>query len=719
MISAGLFSSPLQQKEKVHMFRRTYLQELKQNVPFILTYFLISVFVLFIPYLVVLINDTMNTGNTAVSEMYLGYYPRNYYRFGLNPCSVLLFPVLAYVLGLIQFHFLTNKRAMDVFASLPVRRETAVTARIVAGISILEIPNIVCQTALFIANISVKGIHGYIVKEFLIVIFFSSVLLLIPYALTVFVSTLSGTITENILYPIVLMISPVLVYFFINMMLRDNLYGFSMGQENFRQLSFLFPYVIISDNQYLEGLTNALFQKENMNLQFRQLVMKMLPQFVVWFVLILVFLFVSVLLYKQRKSEIAGKRNASRLLNVIACLATMTMSGMCVYFLTSAMGELFYQLRFFFFILGTIIAFVIFQMVILHSIREMLKTYKTYLLGLPFYILLIVFMTTNGFGGYNELPNAENVTEVTVNYMGDEYYYTEGRYTPYTSESPEVIDQVIRFQQKAIETRNDEDSSYQGITLSYKMKDGATVNREYQRVSKESLWILNGLNDYADFKEYSNVAFRKNFSKYADEIVITDLFESRSTVLSSQQFDINAFQEALKKDVLEESYSQMKQPEAPAKGYLKLIRKDKEETIQISLKAHYKNTLNYLSGAGLLDLMKPDFEKIKEVTVINVNENWNAESILSYVGTDLRIGSQMFLPPRDIFLQNYTSVKESIASCYDESVVMTSYSDPQEIEQILGRCYNEYEIEKCEAVVFAAVQEEENIWCRNYVIPYR
>lgn len=720
MTSAELSSNNPQKAVKTHMFRRTFLQELKQNVPFILAFSIISIFVLFLPQLVLLINDNIHLENMGNASE---YFPRDFYRFGLNVCSVLLMPILAYILGLIQFHYLTNKRAMDVFAALPVKRETAVSARILAGVSILGIPNLICYTALFFVNIGVNGVYGAIVKEYFVVIFFSTVLMLIPYALAVFVATLSGTITENIIYPMVLMISPVLLYLFVTQMLRENLYGFSMGDEIFKRFSFLFPYTILGASDYIEGLTNSLFRSWNADRTFRELLMEMLPQFLLWAFISLALLGVSVLFYRCRKSEIAGKRNASKLLNVIACLATVTLVGMMIFFLASVMGELAYRLRFFFFILGTLIAFIIFQMVILHSVREVFKTYKTYLIALPFYILLIVFVNTNGFGVYNEVPKAEDVKAISINYTGkDIHYHGENLYR---SETPEVIDQIIRFQKSVLETRNEEEKEYRQIELSYKMKNGDEIYRTYQRVSAESLQILDELESYSDFKKKNHAVFQKDFLNGVVQMELTDILETRCLPLTFEQFDLQAFQQALQADVLEESHEQMQHPDAPAKGYLNIVYQENDGEpskgdLHISIKAHYKHTIQYLKEAGLMEYLEPDLSRVEKAVVFTARESGEIRTILNNFFSEMNTTSQMAYVSSYRRDKNLFSDIESELEYWNQEEGFSSqiYENPEDIESVLNRSYNEYFLDSCKAVaVMAVAQEDGTLISKTFVLP--
>lgn len=102
-------------------FRHTYLHELSHNIPIIVIMCLTAVCFLILPAVLSLVDQNLTpvteSGVVASMNQTADDTAREVvkqYVFGVRPASILFFPVMAFVLSLVQFSYLTNRRAMDV-----------------------------------------------------------------------------------------------------------------------------------------------------------------------------------------------------------------------------------------------------------------------------------------------------------------------------------------------------------------------------------------------------------------------------------------------------------------------------------------------------------------------------------------------------------------------------------------------------------------------------
>ncbi len=234
-----------------------------------ITYLITCFITLYLPAIAIFVNRNIEANYIDPTSMYMGV-EQSEYVFSLSPFIIYLLPLFAFILPLTQFVYLTNKRAMDVYASIPIKRESTITSKILAGATLILLPPILMMIASFITNIIFVGFEMILLYELLFIIFETIVFLLLPYMIVVFVSTLSGTLAENILYSIILLITPFIIYGAYNLVLELEIYGFVVSDNVINVMGFTLPYWgyfenIMQNTEIVTGLTNEYIYTINNN----------------------------------------------------------------------------------------------------------------------------------------------------------------------------------------------------------------------------------------------------------------------------------------------------------------------------------------------------------------------------------------------------------------------------------------------------------------------
>ncbi|MCC8042354.1 MAG: hypothetical protein LIO69_02340 [Oscillospiraceae bacterium] len=213
-----------------------------------------------------------------------------------------------------------------------------------------------------------------------------------------------------------------------------------------------------------------------------------------WFVITAIFTAIyfvlAFFLNKKRKAEDTGKPFAFKAFYYIMIVA----ANVCVVFL--------------FAMAITDDSDMIIPMVIVTAIMNMLlaviknRGFKRFFREMAVYAATLlcccgiysVIRATDGLGVVYRVPDAENVSSVTIDYCGYENGFDYGSLSyiidsSFTLESEEAIEKIISVHESAV---HDEDCYYSGgsLEISYKLKTGGTVKRSYYKLGTDTMYLL-------------------------------------------------------------------------------------------------------------------------------------------------------------------------------------------------------------------------------------
>lgn len=403
-----------------------------------------------------------------------------------NPFFGIIFIVLSLVMAMSGFSYLYSKKKVDLYHSLPVKREVLYFIKLINGILIVVIPFIICgivASLLAIANtgkISVLIAAIWAIAEW-------TLLFILSYFLTVFSIMLTG-----------------------NMLIGILACGF---------FSFYFPLISLVlkgyqstffDTYYTSGfiIENVLPNMSSFMLMFNIFELKLLTRIIIVILASIVFLFINLFLYKKRASEAAGK---SVSFNVIK----LPIKSMMVIFMSILMYLLGYE------VMNDSIGWGLFGLIvsgaITHCVMEIIYNQdfkKIFAKKIELLVLIIISIFIAAafqfdiFGYDSYIPSASQIksTAVISNLLesNSEQYYnkveiSDGYYNDsfvdvdYASDSKIEADQinkmdiqnkdaVLELARQGIEAAKYDLELYGNfdkVLISYKLKNGRTVGRVY------------------------------------------------------------------------------------------------------------------------------------------------------------------------------------------------------------------------------------------------
>ena len=403
-----------------------------------------------------------------------------------NPFFGIIFIVLSLVMAMSGFSYLYSKKKVDLYHSLPVKREVLYFIKLINGILIVVIPFIICgivASLLAIANtgkISVLIAAIWAIAEW-------TLLFILSYFLTLFSIMLTG-----------------------NMLIGILACGF---------FSFYFPLISLVlkgyqstffDTYYTSGfiIENVLPNMSSFMLMFNIFELKWLTRIIIVILASIVFLFINLFLYKKRASEAAGK---SVSFNVIK----LPIKSMMVIFMSILMYLLGYE------VMNDSIGWGLFGLivsgVITHCVMEIIYNQdfkKIFAKKIELLVLIIISIFIAAafqfdiFGYDSYIPSASQIKSTAVisdllESNSEQYYnkveISDGYYdesfvdVDYASDSKIEADQikkmdiqnkdaVLELARQGIEAAKydlEPQGDFDRVLISYKLKNGRTVGRVY------------------------------------------------------------------------------------------------------------------------------------------------------------------------------------------------------------------------------------------------
>lgn len=403
-----------------------------------------------------------------------------------NPFFGMIFIVLALVMAMSGFSYLYSKKKVDMYHSLPVKREVLYFVKIINGMLIVVIPFAISE---ILASLLILANTGEImvITSALWSIAVWTILFILSYFLTVFSIMLTGNMLIGILacgffsfyFPVLSLV----------------LKGY--------QSSFFTTY-------YTSGfiIEDVLPNMSSFILMFNITELKWLVRIIIVILASIAFLFINLLLYKKRASEAAGK---SVSFNIIK----LPIKSMMVIFMSILMYLLGYE------VMNDSIGWGLFGLivsgVITHCVMEIIYNQdfkKIFAKKIELLVLIIISIFIAAafqfdiFGYDSYIPSASQIksTAVISNLLesNSEQYYnkveiTDGYYNysfvdvDYASDSKveaDLIkkmdiqnkDAVLELARQGIEAAKYDLEMYGNfdkVLISYKLKNGRTVGRVY------------------------------------------------------------------------------------------------------------------------------------------------------------------------------------------------------------------------------------------------
>lgn len=389
------------------------------------------------------------------------------------------------------FGDLYNTRMCNALHALPLRRETWFGTNVVSGFVFFLIPA-VCSAALAGLMLGLGGYEGNmaVVPLYLITITLQYIFF---WGIAVFSIFFAGSRFAHATVYLLLNFGSLIVQWLVSSLYTPMFYGLKTNPEPFRLFS---PVVTLADSPFFTVETIQRYVNDS-EWDYRIVDTKnILPGdgFVYYFLAAaagILLLLGALQLYRRRKLECAGDFLAIRSLGpVFSLIFTLTL------------GAFFHEISGGLLLLGLAVGWFTSQMMLERTVRVFKK--KTFL---RFGVLTGVFLLTLGITALDPLglekwvPEEDEVQSVTI-YEG--HYQYSGKESILKLEKPEDIAALIDIHQDCLDyyyentdnfTRialvdivvDTRDSETIPLVLSYRLKNGLTVNRYYYVPVEDSL----------------------------------------------------------------------------------------------------------------------------------------------------------------------------------------------------------------------------------------
>lgn len=342
-----------------------------------------------------------------------------------------LLVVISILLGVLLFRFVTNKKTVNVYYSLGIKRADLYTARLVAGIIMMLAATLIPLAVSLGLNLHFFGSSAMLWRTFLFYAVHNVICVLAGLTISAAVSSCVGTVVESIGFSAVLAAFPSVVTMCVNYSVPAILNGApgityydiypsssSYGDMHLDMTGSTMFGRIISHINLLMLNRSSFINSSSVEAMTKEAAKKWaapsLTPYILWAVLIAAFFVFGLFMFKRRKAEICGFPGRSAVLNFVLCMiASFGAASLIIYFIayTSQIS------RWIMIALVIVAAFLVFVIldVILHLSFKVLK--KDWKIGLVHVGLMAAFLLSlyTGFFGYSSrVPDVQSIESASI-----------------------------------------------------------------------------------------------------------------------------------------------------------------------------------------------------------------------------------------------------------------------------------------------------------------
>lgn len=638
-----------------------------------------------------------------------------------NGVSALLFPCLMMAIPVIytmlQYTYLHQKKATDMYHALPVARHKLLLINYVASCAMILVPLFICYGVTIAAGFffALPSFQPALALLGMLVV---TTCTLATLSFATLAAAMTGTMFDNFLYTCGTLFALPVTLLAIQQFFEDSLFGFVTG-EWIRSLLMVSPATTLF---YL----NDVFGEFNVRAGYGKMTSLFTTAALVWLVLAAAVLLLAIFAYRRRKSELAGKTGYNNAL-------TLTLKA-----LGSLVGGAFFSLLIRSVypdgdnavvntataVVGSALAWCVAECVLSRG-------FKTLRGSLPFIagsaVLtggLTLVICTGGLGYEARVPAVDSVQSVDITYSDryafsrydvgmirelremheqrdplyayDYYGNSQGNNDINLTQAPSR--QLIHDLHKQViaDEKTGKEGAYSNNSfgVTYHLENGTSMSRSYHGVMiGEASELYSRLNGCEDVKRQTHPIFSMSAADVR-EVALMSRLMTGITPVSLTEEQVSALIEALRADMLTETYDQMETSTplgyivlAPRQGnnffaFGNLMREDVVfpdtkmlfDDCYVLLTDHYTATLDLLREYGYAGFDAIDYSKITAVYA----------KLDSYWGRD---GSTQLNGPQHFTLDGYK--EENSLFMTGEGRNATEFTSPADIRVLLDQvCAN-------------------------------
>lgn len=502
-----------------------------------------------------------------------------------------LLVVISILLGVLLFRFVTNKKTVNVYYSLGIKRADLYTARLLAGVFMMLAAVLVPLAVSLGLNLHYFGSSVMLWRTFLFYAVHNVICVLAGLTISAAVSSCVGTVVESIGFSAVLAAFPSVVTMCVNYGVPAILngapaityYGIYPAASSYGELHFditgstVFGRIISHINLLMLN-RSSFINSSSVEAMTKEAAKKWaapsLTPYILWAVLIAAFFVFGLFMFKRRKAEICGFPGRSAVLNFVLCMITsFGVASLVLYFVVSEIPQITTWMIIVGLMIISIIIFLIFDIILHLSFKAIKKDWKIGLVHAGLMVAFLLSLYTGFFGYSSRVPDIQDIDSVSISapnalmgsyqlgrelsgsYVTDRYYsdvysnyYYVGNRSVSLIENFKDKDDIntVREIHKAmikagnirrVNTNSDDYSkrvTCQSVVIRYKLKNGRELVRVYEYVPLTNYPTLYTLEDTKNWN-----------SKIKDELLNIDSENVIPIVFSAQMDNRIAVDEEL------------------------------------------------------------------------------------------------------------------------------------------------------------------------------
>ncbi|NLY70938.1 MAG: hypothetical protein GX076_04565 [Clostridiales bacterium] len=617
-------------------------------VVFFLVYFLSGVFPILMAY--------RNINNIA---NYIEMSLHNLQPFYMG--AHLFMPVLTAV---ILYRYLQATSSVAVMHSLPFTRDNLFNSNFVSGIILTVSPIVINGIILLLISkpaykqwgygdsLTIDTVNVFTRVEIVNWIWTSIVIVLVLYTISVFAGIITGNNLMHLFMSFFFIFIVSILYTIFNFYFDLFLFGFNLSGDWDDIALSISPYTGVLNSQGSFSVLATLY-------------------YILTFVVMII---ITKLLYNRRKLERATDSLTFEFMKPIICyiITFLGMTLLGIYFKELG-GSMLYMYTGF--AAGTVISFIIAQMIVTKSIHIFNKSgLKSFLVYALIAILFLVGLNVDAAGFERRVPNPQKVDSIIIsdgfNSVLSNYHYNDEKKK---LKDPENIKAITEFHRNIVQNKNrfenpDSNRFRSNITIEYDTGGILNMNRAYN-IDYEFFANNEDMAKVFESLEYKaiNSLYNLGAEKYDSIRLYGKLHEVHEIYKKDEIEELIACMEKDLRDMSFEDLISIKNKYATAEisySYTDkdaIGRRDRNGYANFSIPHNASNTINWLKNNGYNFDIAPE-----SVEYINIY-SYNQEVIDPYVTiefVDAPIGSEHPL----IQITDINKI-EKILETYDDSLV--------------------------------------------------
>ncbi len=342
-----------------------------------------------------------------------------------------LLVVISLLLGVLLFRFVTNKKTVNVYYSLGIKRADLYTARLLAGVFMMLAAVLIPLAVSLGLNLHYFGSSVMLWRTFLFYAVHNVICVLAGLTISAAVSSCVGTVVESLGFSAVLAAFPSVVTMCVNYGVPAILngapaityYGIYPAASSYGELHFditdstMFGRIISHINLLMLN-RSSFINSSSVEAMTKEAAKKWaapsLTPYILWAVLIAAFFVFGLFMFKRRKAEICGFPGRSAVLNFVLCMiASFGAASLIIYFMADE-PLISRWIMIALIIAAAFLVFVILDVILHLSFKALKKDWKIGLVHVGLMAAFLLSLYTGFFGYSSRVPDIQDIESVSI-----------------------------------------------------------------------------------------------------------------------------------------------------------------------------------------------------------------------------------------------------------------------------------------------------------------